>query len=62
LIGELHLAAVAGLLQDYSDAIDGVNEHAPNALERARATKPLALDRLGMVVLGDPTVRLPASG
>jgi hypothetical protein len=73
LYGELHLAsnppiglamnayydAVAGLLQDYSDAIDAVNEHAPQALERARTAKLLALDRLGMVLLGDPTVRLP---
>jgi hypothetical protein len=74
LYRELHLAtrppiglamsayyeAVAGLLQDYSDALDAVNAHAPQAQERARTAKLLALDRLGMVVLGDPTVRLPA--
>jgi hypothetical protein len=73
LYRELHLAsrppvglamsayyeAVGGLLQDYADAVDAVNEHEPNALERARTAKLLALDRLGMVLFGDPTVRLP---
>ena len=54
--------AVGGMLQDYTDAIDAVNEHAPNALDRARTAKLLALDRLTMVLLGDPTVRLPAPG
>jgi hypothetical protein len=54
--------AVGGMLQDYADAIDAVNEHEPQAHERARTAKLLALDRLSMVLLGDPVVRLPAPG
>ena len=54
--------AVAGMLQDYADAIDAVNEHAPRAHERARTAKLLAIDRLSMVLLGDPAVPLAAPG
>ena len=54
--------AVGGMLQDYADAIDAVNEHEQGAHERARAAKLLALDRLSMVLLGDPVVRLPPPG
>jgi hypothetical protein len=74
LYGQLHLAerppiglamstyydAVGGFLLDYASARDDVNENKANADERAREAKLLALDRLDMVVLGDPTVRLPA--
>lgn len=72
LYGQLHLAssppiglamsgyfrAVAGLLQDYADAIEAVDAHAENASQNARRAKLIALDRLAMVILGDPTVRL----
>ncbi|MEO8410796.1 MAG: hypothetical protein ABI478_09525, partial [Propionivibrio sp.] len=73
--GHLHLAssppiglalkeyfdAVGGLLQDYGDAIDALNAHVPGAEERARRSKLIAYDRLAMVILGDPTVRLPGA-
>lgn len=73
LYGQLHLAAappiglamhsyfraVAGLLQDYADAIEAIDAHQPNAREQARRAKLIALDRLTMVILGDPTVRMP---
>jgi hypothetical protein len=70
--GQLHLAssppiglalagyfrAVAGLLQDHLEALDALNAHAPGAKERACRSKLIALDRLAMVILGDPTVGL----
>ena len=73
LYGQLHLArrppvgramsvyfrAVAGLLEDYADALDAVGSLEPDALTRARRSRLVAMDRLAMVVLGDPTVRLP---
>jgi hypothetical protein len=55
----VYFDAVAGLLQDHLDAVDGVDAHEPNASQRARRAKLLALDRLAMVLLGDPTVSLP---
>lgn len=55
----VYFNAVAGLLQDHLDAVDGVDAHEPNAAQRARRAKLLALDRLAMVLLGDPTVALP---
>jgi hypothetical protein len=55
---ETYYKAVGGLLQDYADALDGVDAHEAKAIERAREAKLLALDRLGMVLLGDPTVAL----
>jgi hypothetical protein len=72
--GSLHLAsrppvglalngffrAVAGLLQDYADAVEAIDKHEQNAKLRARRAKLIAMDRLAMVLLGDPTVRLPA--
>jgi len=51
--------AVAGLLLDHLDAIEAFNNHEHDAETRARKAKLLAMDRLAMVVLGDPTVRLP---
>jgi len=52
--------AVAGLLLDHLDAIEAFNNHEHDAETRARKAKLLAMDRLAMVVLGDPTVRLPS--
>lgn len=51
--------AVAGLLIDHIDAIDAVNNHEDGAQVRAMRAKLLAMDRLAMVLLGDPTVSLP---
>lgn len=51
--------AVAGLLLDHHDAVRDYDEHLPGAESRARKAKLLAMDRLAMVVLGDPTVSLP---
>lgn len=51
--------AVAGTFLDYADAIDGIDAHIEGSLERARRNKLVALDRLAMVILGDPTVSLP---
>ena len=52
--------AVAGPLLDHLDAVEDFNAHVAGAGQRARKAKLLAMDRLAMVVLGDPTVRLPA--
>lgn len=52
--------AVAGLLLDHVDAVAAFNGHEAGADARARKAKLLAMDRLAMVILGDPTVRLPA--
>ena len=51
--------AVAGPLLDHLDAVEDFNAHVAGAGQRARKAKLLAMDRLAMVVLGDPTVRLP---
>jgi hypothetical protein len=73
LYGELHLAsappvgfamrryfhAVAGLLQMYTEAINEVHAHQPDAKGKACRAKLMAIDRLSMVILGDPTVSLP---
>jgi len=73
LYGQLHLArrppvgramaayfrAVAGLLQDHADALEAIDRQEADALPRARRSRLIAMDRLAMVVLGDPTVRLP---
>lgn len=53
--------AVAGLLLDHVEAVDACNNHEAGAEARAMKAKLLALDRLGMVLLGDPTVCLPAA-
>ena len=53
--------AVASLLQDHSDAPDAIQMHEPDAKARARRTRLIATDRLAMVILGDPTVRLPTA-
>ncbi len=54
-----YFGGVAGLLQDHAEALDAVDAHESGALERARRTRLIANDRLAMVILGDPTVRLP---
>ena len=56
-----YFSGVAGLLQDHADALDAFDAHEQGALERARRTRLIAIDRLAMVILGDPTVRLPLS-
>lgn len=56
-----YFSGVAGLLQDHVEALDAVDAQAQGALERARRTRLIATDRLAMVILGDPTVRLPLS-
>lgn len=53
-----YFRAVAGLLQDYADAIEAIDAHVANATMLARRAKLIALDRLAMVILGDPTVCL----
>jgi hypothetical protein len=50
--------AVAGLLLDHIDAVEAFNNHEEGAEQRAMKAKLLAMDRLAMVVLGDPTVCL----
>lgn len=73
LYGRLHLAsrppigyamsvyyrAVAGLLIDYSSALTAIGSEGKKAYRRAFDARFVALDRLAMVLLGDPTVRLP---
>jgi hypothetical protein len=73
LYNQLHLAArppigmamatyyanVGGLLQDYTQELDLVNQQVSGAVAKARSAKLVALDRLCMVTLGDPTVSLP---
>ena len=54
-----YFGAVAGLLQDNADALDAIEAQEPDALARARRSRLMATDRLAMVILGDPTVRLP---
>lgn len=54
-----YFRSVAGLLQRYAQAIDEVNAHEKGAKDRACRAKLMAIDRLAMVILGDPTVSLP---
>ncbi|TDR39405.1 hypothetical protein DFR29_116106 [Tahibacter aquaticus] len=51
--------AVAGLLLDHIDAVEAFNNHEAGAEVRAMKAKLMAMDRLGMVILGDPTVAMP---
>jgi hypothetical protein len=55
-----YFGAVGGLLQDYADALDAVDALDDTARERARDSRLMAYDCLATVMLGDPTVRLPA--
>ncbi len=55
-----HFRAVAGLLLDHGDAVDALSNHEAGAADRAVRAKLMAMDRAAMVILGDPTVRLPA--
>lgn len=52
---------VASLLLQHHDAIAALQRHAPGAPDLAIRTKLVATDLLSMVLLGDPTVRLPHS-
>lgn len=54
-----HFRAVAGLLLDHGDAIEALNNHEAGSADRAVRAKLMAMDRAAMVILGDPTVRLP---
>ena len=51
--------AVAGFLLDYESATRAVDRHENGAERMAARAKLMAFDSLSMVVLGDPTVRLP---
>jgi hypothetical protein len=53
-----HFRAVGALLLEHGDAIDELNALGVSAAERARRAKLIAMDRLAMVILGDPTVCL----
>jgi hypothetical protein len=55
----IYFKAVAGLLVEYSDALEAVTAQESDAYKRASRAKLMAYDRLSMVILGDPTVRLP---
>lgn len=59
---DLHYRAVAGLLLDHADAVQAINEQRSGAEDRALRAKLVAMDRLAMVLLGDPTVTLGRSG
>ncbi|MFG6417349.1 hypothetical protein ACG02S_26000 [Roseateles sp. DC23W] len=50
---------VAGLLLQYSQDLDALANLGKKGLSRAFDARFIALDRLAMVLLGDPTVRLP---
>lgn len=50
---------VAGLLLLHGKAVKALNSHAPGAAGMAIRSKLIATDLLSMVLLGDPTVRLP---
>jgi hypothetical protein len=51
--------SVAGFLLDYETAMRAVDKHAEGAERMAARAKLMAFDSLSMVVLGDPTVRMP---
>lgn len=55
-----HFSTVGALLLEHGDAIDALNRLDVNAAARARRAKLMAMDRLAMVILGDPTVQLAA--
>ena len=57
-----HFHAISGLLLDHAEALQQIAASVTGARERARRTKLIALDRLALVLLGDPTVRLGDSG
>lgn len=57
-----HYRAVGGLLLDHGVALEEVDEGTPAAKDWARRAKLTAIDRLAMVILGDPTVRMPGEG
>ncbi len=52
---------VAGLLLEHANAVRAVNRDEDDAIAHAIRAKLVASDLLGMVVLGDPTIRLPRS-
>jgi hypothetical protein len=48
-----------GFLTNWRQALEAVNKNQPGAAEQARYEQIAALDRQGMVILGDPVVSLP---
>lgn len=56
-----HQSSVTSLLLDHGHALQDINGHKAGATERARRSKLKAVDRLAMVLIGDPTVRVPAT-
>ena len=55
---DAHYRSVASLLLSHIEALDEINQHAAGAEDRALRAKLMAMDRLAMVILGDPTVGL----
>ncbi|WDU65210.1 hypothetical protein LRS56_12580 [Pseudomonas poae] len=56
---EGYYTAVAGYLLEHSNSLIDYNDRVPDAKTRMIKAKLLAMDRLAMVTLGDPTVCLP---
>jgi hypothetical protein len=56
-----HFRTVGGLLFNHIAALGEVNAGVDGANDRARRAKLMAIDRLAMVLIGDPTVSLPAT-
>ncbi|TFY85147.1 hypothetical protein DYL59_26520 [Pseudomonas kairouanensis] len=54
-----YYSAVAGYLLEHSNGVKAYNNHKPDAVAKMLKAKLLAMDRLAMVTLGDPTVCLP---
>lgn len=55
---DAHYKSVASLLLSHIEALDDINQHVAGAEDRALRAKLMAMDRLAMVILGDPTVGL----
>ncbi|MDC6170703.1 hypothetical protein PO768_25110 [Paucibacter sp. XJ19-41] len=60
MVLQSYVRAVAGLLMDHADALRDHDDLVPGAIERALRSKLMASDRQALVLLGDPTVRMPA--
>jgi hypothetical protein len=58
---DMHFDAVGGLLYEHGELLAEVDAGVAGAADRARRAKLTAIDRLAMVILGDPTAALPAA-
>ncbi len=58
---DAHYRSVAALLLSHIEAVEGINQHEAGAEDRALRCKLMAMDRLAMVILGDPTVCLAST-